>query len=137
MKVYCDFHGLVKDDYVQLTGVIGDPGGIPNEEFNALHTVVDADIRSFTIKVATEATVTEKAGGLFVFGSFNRPYEVLNMPSGIINHANTSLTVTTRTTQAAGVTLYNVANQYTLDNPIEIGPFLSKYYNGSKLVANY
>ena len=137
VKVYCDYHGLVKDDYVQLTGIIGDPGGIPNEEFNALHTVVDADITSFTIKVATEATVTEKAGGLFVFGSFNRPYEVLNMPSGIVNHANTSINVTTRTTQAAGVTLFNVANQYTLDNPIEIGPFLSKYYNGPKLVANY
>ena len=71
VKVYCDYHGLVKDDYVQLTGIIGDPGGIPNEEFNALHTVVDADLTSFTIKVSTEATVTEKAGGLFVFGSFN------------------------------------------------------------------
>ena len=73
---------LVKDTF--FTGIIGDPGGIPNEEFNALHTV-RCDI-TFTIKVA-RAAVTEN-GGLFVFGSFNT-FRVLTCSSGIINHANT------------------------------------------------
>lgn len=57
-------HGCSVGDYVTISGVTGDVGGIPDAEINAEHvvaTVPDAD--SFTIVVTSAATSTVSAGG--------------------------------------------------------------------------
>jgi len=57
-------HGCLVGDYVTISGVTGDVGGIPDAEINAEHivlTVPNAD--SFTIQVATAATSTVASGG--------------------------------------------------------------------------
>jgi hypothetical protein len=57
-------HGCLVGDYVTISGVTGDVGGIPDAEINAEHivlTVPNAD--SFTIQVTTSATSTVAAGG--------------------------------------------------------------------------
>jgi hypothetical protein len=57
-------HGCLVGDYVTISGVTGDVGGIPDAEINAEHivlTVPNAD--SFTIQVTTAATSTVAAGG--------------------------------------------------------------------------
>jgi hypothetical protein len=57
-------HGCLAGEYVSLSGVTGDVGGIPDAEINTFHevlTVPDAD--SFTIQVTTAATSTVAAGG--------------------------------------------------------------------------
>jgi len=57
-------HGCLVGDYVTISGVTGDVGGIPDAEINTEHvvlTVPDAD--SFTIQVTTAATSTVAAGG--------------------------------------------------------------------------
>jgi len=57
-------HGCLVGDYVTISGVTGDVGGIPDAEINTEHvvlTVPNAD--SFTIQVTTAATSTVAAGG--------------------------------------------------------------------------
>ena len=56
-------HGCTTGDYVIISGVTGDPGGVPNAQLNTEHevTVVDAD--NFTITVTTAATSTTTGGG--------------------------------------------------------------------------
>jgi hypothetical protein len=56
-------HGADTGDYVTISGVTGNVGGVPNAEINANHiiTVVDAD--SFTIEVTTPAASSVAAGG--------------------------------------------------------------------------
>jgi hypothetical protein len=56
-------HGCQTGDYVIISGVTGDVGGVPDAEINTEHivTVVDAD--NFTITVTTAATSTTSGGG--------------------------------------------------------------------------
>lgn len=55
---------------VALTGVTGDPGGIPNATLNATHTIVErTGDTTFTIVVGTEATSTASAAGGTGIGS--------------------------------------------------------------------
>jgi hypothetical protein len=57
-------HGCLVGDYVTISGVTGDVGGIPDAEINTEHvvlTVPSAD--SFTIQVTTAATSTDLSGG--------------------------------------------------------------------------
>ena len=57
-------HGCATGDYVTISGVTGDPGGIPNAEINANHEVTVVDSANFTITVTTAATSTvSNAGG--------------------------------------------------------------------------
>jgi hypothetical protein len=51
-------HGAFPGNFVRISGVTGDVGGIPNAEINTIHevlTVLDAD--SFTIQVTTPADI--------------------------------------------------------------------------------
>ena len=56
-------NGLNAGDLVSIRGVDGNPGGIPAASLNTLHTVIDANINTFTIMVDTPATSSEKTGG--------------------------------------------------------------------------
>jgi len=141
VKITHPNHGLVKGDLVALSGVVGDPGTIPNDSFNTLHQVVDALLDTFTIKVdydENEITpISVKAGGPNVMCSYNRPYETINLYSGLMSFPDTDIIARNRPTQHAGVTLYNTTNQYVLGELGQIPIMDTFYYNGAKQVANY
>jgi hypothetical protein len=56
-------HGCLTGDYVTISGVTGDPGGVPDAEINAEHVVTRVDADNFTFEVATPATSTTANGG--------------------------------------------------------------------------
>jgi hypothetical protein len=56
-------HGCVTGDYVQISGVTGNPGGVPNAEINTNHEVIEVDANNFTITVTTAATSTTSNQG--------------------------------------------------------------------------
>ena len=56
-------HGCETGAYVTISGVTGDPGGIPNAEINTEHEVVRVDADNFTITVTTAATSTTSGQG--------------------------------------------------------------------------
>tara|TARA_R110002050_G_scaffold31075_1_gene79472 strand:- start:5448 stop:13094 length:7647 start_codon:yes stop_codon:yes gene_type:complete len=136
IRVLMDYHGLESNDMVSITGVTGNPGGVPNEEFNTVHTVLDSGLRYFTIQVTTSAINSEKGGGNGVRCTPNRPYEVLNVYTGAMVFGSSTILATNTPTQAAGVSGYNVLNQYRQDQPNPIKLMDSYYYNGAKQVAN-
>ncbi len=56
-------HGCLTGDYVTISGVTGDPGGIPDAEINAEHVVTRVDADNFTFEVTTAATSTTSNQG--------------------------------------------------------------------------
>jgi hypothetical protein len=57
-------HGCLIGDYVTISGVTGDVGGIPDAEINTEHVVLTVPTTgSFTIQVTTAATSTVAGGG--------------------------------------------------------------------------
>jgi hypothetical protein len=56
-------HGCVTGDYVQISGVTGDPGGVPNAQINTNHQVIRINDDNFTIIVTTAATSTTSNQG--------------------------------------------------------------------------
>ena len=56
-------HGCLSGDFVTISGVTGDVGGVPDAEINAEHIVTRVDDDIFTFIVATAATSTVAAGG--------------------------------------------------------------------------
>jgi len=57
-------HGCATGDYVIISGVTGDVGGIPDAEINTEHVVNSVPtVNSFTILVTSAATSTDTAGG--------------------------------------------------------------------------
>ena len=140
VKVYHTYNGLSAGDYVALTQVAadgqGELNGIPIEEIEGIHEVIDADLLTFTFMASTAATATGKLGGNAVMSTFNRPYEVLNLYTGLALNSSATMRCTARSTQCAGVTGYNSANQYQLDNPVDIIPMESYYFNGAKCIAH-
>jgi hypothetical protein len=57
-------HGCQTGDYVQISGVTGDPGGVPDAEINTNLEVIRVNDDNFTITVTTAATSTvSNAGG--------------------------------------------------------------------------
>ena len=137
VKVYHPAHGLAPDDLVKFSGVLIDIGGIPKEEINTIHTVIHASLNYFTIRVTTPADTSVRAGGTRVLASYNRPYEVINVYTGLMAFGTSTLGVENRAAEHAGVTLYNQPFQYRLDTPRNINLMESYYYTGAKQVANY
>ena len=137
VRIYHNAHGHAPGDYVAIRGVDSTPGGIPNEEINAIHRVIDVGFNTFTIQVTTAATESSKSGGNDVRCSFNRPYEVVNIAAGAMAFSTSGLQTTNRTTQHAGITGYNQYNAYTLDKAHNIRLIESYYYGGAKQVAGY
>jgi hypothetical protein len=56
-------HGCLTGDSVIISGVTGDPGGVPDAEINAEHVVTRVDSDNFTIVVTTAATSTTSNQG--------------------------------------------------------------------------
>ena len=56
-------HGCLTGDYVTISGVTGDPGGIPDVEINAEHVITRVDADNFTFVVTTAATSTTSNQG--------------------------------------------------------------------------
>jgi hypothetical protein len=56
-------HGCITGAYVTISGVTGDPGGVPDAEINAEHLVTVVDTDNFTFVVTTAATSTTTNGG--------------------------------------------------------------------------
>lgn len=56
-------HGCLTGDYVTISGVTGDVGGVPDAEINTEHLVTYVDDDNFTITVTTAATSTTSGGG--------------------------------------------------------------------------
>jgi len=56
-------HGLESRAFVTISGVTGNPGGVPNAEINTEHQVTVVSSSVFTILVATSATSTTSAQG--------------------------------------------------------------------------
>jgi hypothetical protein len=56
-------HGCTTGDYVTISGVTGNPGGVPNAEINTEHQVTVVDANNFTITVTTAATSTTSNQG--------------------------------------------------------------------------
>ena len=141
VKVYHPNHGLRSGDMVSIEGVDGGStrtiGGINVDNINTLHQVISADTDNFTIKVIQGATSTLRGGGNKVLGSYNRPYETINLYSGIQTFPSSSIFATNLATEAAGVTEYNVENQYKFSVVEDIPIMDTFYYDGAKQVANY
>jgi hypothetical protein len=55
-------HGCATGDYVQISGVTGNPGGVPDAEINTNHEIIRVDANNFTITVTTAATSTTSNG---------------------------------------------------------------------------
>ncbi|MBI51728.1 MAG: hypothetical protein CL779_00725, partial [Chloroflexi bacterium] len=149
VRVYSYHHGLEPGDYVSLSGVNGTEviivdnvsvpaiGGIPVSEFNDLHIVLQSTLNMFTIKVSEASTKADRGGGNIVYGSYNNPYQVLDVYTGVMQFGSSTFNATARTIGAAGYTGYNETNAYVLDDPNPITLMDSHYYNGAKQVANY
>ena len=141
VKVYHPNHGLRSGDMVAIEGVDGGStrtlGGINVDNINTLHEVISADLDTFTIKLIQGATSSLKGGGNRVKGSYGRPYETINLYSGIQTFPSSSIFATNIATEAAGVTLYNQDKQYTPSVVEDIPIMDSFYYDGAKQVSNY
>lgn len=140
VKIYHPNHGLSPGDYTRLEGIEapgGLVGGIPVADLNTLHEVLQVEIDTYTIKSRTPATSVVKAGGDNVRGSYNIPYETINLYSGLIDYEDTRIVATNRAVGHAGVSLYNRSNQYKRDTPNDIPIMDTCYYNDAKQVANY
>ena len=153
VKVYHNNHGLAPDDMVALDGVVGDGlgetfSGIPVTEINTLHKVLDSDVNSFTIMVQTACDKSAVGGGANVYCSFNRPYEIMNVCTGLMTFGTSLVGTTNRGTQAVGLTImdvdtttlvekrYNHDYRYVLDQPVPIKLMETYYYNKPMQVAN-
>ena len=98
--------------------------------------MVAADFRKFTIQMNTPATITEKAGGLDVFCSYNRPFEAATLKTGIIQAPGTNLTALWRTSGAETIDGYNKDLAYTRDTPVQFTPEQRFYFPEPKQVAS-
>jgi hypothetical protein len=56
-------HGCLSGDYVTISGVTGDVGGVPDAKINAEHVITRVDDDIFTFTVATPAGTTVATGG--------------------------------------------------------------------------
>lgn len=59
-------HGCTTGEYVTISGVIGNVGGVPDAEINTEHEVIRVDNDNFTITVTTPAVSTTSGGGISI-----------------------------------------------------------------------
>jgi len=137
VKVHHHMHGLAPGDYVAIGGVVNNPGGIPNEELNTLHTVIASDMEAFTFEVTTSATSSGRDGGSSVSCSYNRPFEVINVTSGVMDFTTTNVVAGVKSIAHAGTTGSNSGGQYNQDGGFNIKLTENFYYSNSRQIANY
>ena len=145
--------------YVVIDGVDENPGTIPNELINGLHQIIDVDLDEFTVMVDVPDTSVSnirksKSGGSNVTCTCNKPYETINLYSGVMSFESSSILAKNRSVQYGGLptkpmvtdtsdeysvklTGYNEEGSYTLDGTEDIPIMDSYYYPGAKQVASY
>jgi hypothetical protein len=115
IRVLGYYHGLLAGDLSCYQWNLWCSRWYSRTEINTVHTVIDAGLTYFTVKVTTSATNSERDGGLAGYITPNRPYEVLNVLAGAMAFGTSSLIATNRPAESAGVTGYNSLNKYKLD----------------------
>ena len=113
VKVLHYNHGHAPGDMVALDGITGDGfgptlSGIPIEELNTLHKILDSDLNSFTIIVTTPADKAAVAGGATATSSYNRPYEVSNVCTGLMTFGSSLVGTTLRGAMASGLSVIDI-----------------------------
>ena len=153
IKVFHHNNGLAPDDMVAIDGVTGDGfgdtlAGIPITEINTLHKVLDSDLDSFTVMVASPCTHSSVGGGRQVTTTCNRPYEAMNVCTGLMTFGTSLVGTTNRGTQATGLTVmgtdaltgkerrYNQDFRYILDQPVPIKLMDTYYYDKPMQIAS-
>ena len=64
-------YGGITGDFVTISGVTGNPGGVPNAEINTEHEITSIDSNTFTFTVITAATsTTTTQGGTAITAAF-------------------------------------------------------------------
>jgi len=63
VNINVNAHGCTTGDFVTISGVTGNPGGVPNTEINTEHEVTVVNANNFTITVTTAATSTTSNQG--------------------------------------------------------------------------
>ncbi len=137
VRVYYGNHGLLPGDYFELEGVDGNPGNIPSAELNDLHRVLNAHFDYFDFETATEATVSQRAGGLLCAVSVGRPFEVANINTGAVVLPGTQFEAEVVTAGAKAITGFNSENAYVRGNPTPIELLYDAYFDTPMQVANY
>ena len=149
VKVRHPNHGMVPGDYVMIDGCDDSIEG------DGLHEVIGCTLDQFTIKLASVPAKSGNYGGKRVYISVNRPYETINLYSGVMSFESTSVIATNRSAFYAGLptmdtrpddpfnTVMKGFNQdlaYTMDTVVgdsAIIPIMDTYYYpSSRLVAN-
>lgn len=147
IRIFIPNNGLSPEDYIHISGVKGqldssnveNIGGIPVSDINGLHQIVESDLNYVTVLLNTSVTNADvtsiNGGGKEVMSCVNRPYETINLYSGVITYKNTSVVAYNRPTNHAGITLYNEDNAYVINEENIIPVMDSYYYDGAKQVA--
>ena len=149
VQIHCMWHSLLPGDLVAITGVSGEVGGIPDNELNTLHTVIDAGLNDFSIQVSTDATAKSRGGGSGVKITTNKEYECINITTGAMTFGSTTLTATTTPaiglsvdqairvqTSSSPLALELSRNKYTKETSYDIELLETYYFNGVKTVVN-
>lgn len=111
-------HGLQPDDLVAIEGITQDIGGIPAATFNGVHTVLNSDFHTFTIDMGVSATSSTVGGGdKEVSTSYNIPYEISTLNSGLMTFPSTRIRTFQAPTRAAGNS-WNAARRREFADPI-------------------
>jgi len=147
VRVFIPNNGLSPEDLVHISGVEGqldssnveNVGGIPVSDINGLHQVVESDFNYITILLNTSVSNSDvtsvRGGGDNVMSCLNKPYETVNLYSGVITYKNTSVIAYNRPTNHAGISLYNEDNAYVIGSENIIPIMDTYYYDGAKQVA--
>lgn len=141
VRVYKKTHGHLPGDFAYIEDVdgYGSPSainGIPIGEINGLHTVISADFNTYTIKVATAATSSGKAGGTRGMCNYNRQFEVLNIRTGSLLFKNTVNNISARAAGSASIN-GNGQTPYVLSSPVSVPGEIDYYYTNPKQCAHY
>ncbi|WNL51043.1 hypothetical protein SCREM2_gp124 [Synechococcus phage S-CREM2] len=111
-------HGMQPNDLVAIEGVTQDIGGITADTFNGVHTVLNSDFHTFTIDIGVAATSSTVGGGdKEVSTSYNIPYEISTLNSGLLTFPSTRLKTFQQNTRAAGNS-WNAARRREFVDPV-------------------
>ncbi len=114
-----------------------DFSGNVGEEYGPMEKAQAYGQRQRTSYLDIEQNTSVRTGGTRGLASYNRPFEVINVYTGLMAFGTSTLSVENRAAEHAGVTLYNQPYQYRLDTPRNINLMESYYYTGARQVANY
>lgn len=137
IKVTHTMHGLNVGDIVHIQGIMGNPGGIPDNDINRIHTVIASEIDYFMVQTDNPANTSSRSGGIFGQITSNRPYEVICVTGGGMNFASSLMEMSVKSTQSSTTSGYNLGLAYRPDIRRQIMPDRSFYFDGPRQVSSY